>query len=506
MITGAASHETQARARRAIERLDALGCSCSAAAPLGQGADDGACSAANLEHYLAFRKRDERDLQKLLMTLGLSSLGRAEPAVLGAISLVRHAAGRLIEPPISGAEPERPALSIEKGRAILDRRTDQLLGPRPSGRVVRILVTMPTDAAFDPAFVERCLERGADAVRINTTHDDADAWFGMIEHTRSAQQRLGRHVAVFADLGGPKIRVARVLVDAKPKERTKLGVSDRFTLAPDTIGRRIDATLVTATNAQALRHLQPGEHIWINDGKLGAIVESVRNGAASMRVTSAKPGGQRIRALHGINLPETRIDLPALTDEDVSNARRLAPRVDALCLSFAHDPRDIRSLRETVRSVTDRDVGIVLKIETRRGFERLPGMLRELVEIPSRAVMIARGDLAVELGYQRLAEVQEEILWLCEAAHTPVIWATEVLASLAKTGIPARAEITDAAMGQRAECVMLNKGPEILEAIGTLSDILARMGSHQRKKMATLRPLGIAIHDQNGSTNSGTRV
>jgi pyruvate kinase len=103
--------------------------------------------------------------------------------------------------------------------------------------------------------------------------------------------------------------------------------------------------------------------------------------------------------------------------------------------------------------------------------------------------MIARGDLAVEAGYERLAEVQEEILWLCEAAHLPVIWATEVLDTLARTGRPSRAEITDAAMAERAECVMLNKGPHIVLAIRTLDDILRRMSGHQRKKRALLREL-----------------
>ena len=103
--------------------------------------------------------------------------------------------------------------------------------------------------------------------------------------------------------------------------------------------------------------------------------------------------------------------------------------------------------------------------------------------------MIARGDLAVECGFERLAEVQEEILWVCEAAHMPVIWATQVLETLAKTGLPSRAEITDAAMGERAECVMLNKGPHILDAMRTLDDILRRMQAHQSKKRPLLRAL-----------------
>ena len=107
--------------------------------------------------------------------------------------------------------------------------------------------------------------------------------------------------------------------------------------------------------------------------------------------------------------------------------------------------------------------------------------------------MIARGDLAVEVGYKRLSELQEEILWICEAAHIPVIWATQVLEKMVKTGVPSRAEITDAAMGERAECVMLNKGPYIVEAVAALAEILKAMGQHQYKKAPQLKALHIAM-------------
>lgn len=106
--------------------------------------------------------------------------------------------------------------------------------------------------------------------------------------------------------------------------------------------------------------------------------------------------------------------------------------------------------------------------------------------------MIARGDLAVECGYERLAEIQEEILWMCEAAHLPVVWATQVLETMAKSGILSRAEVTDAASAVRAECVMLNKGPFIVEAVRALADILQRMRMHQVKKRPMLRKLRLA--------------
>jgi pyruvate kinase len=106
--------------------------------------------------------------------------------------------------------------------------------------------------------------------------------------------------------------------------------------------------------------------------------------------------------------------------------------------------------------------------------------------------MVARGDLAVEVGFDRLAEVQEEIMWLAEAAHVPVIWTTQVLEGMAKRELPSRAEVSDAAFGVRAECVMLNKGPYIVETVAFLDDLLRRMGEHRSKGRPMLRRLAVS--------------
>jgi pyruvate kinase len=119
----------------------------------------------------------------------------------------------------------------------------------------------------------------------------------------------------------------------------------------------------------------------------------------------------------------------------------------------------------------------------------LPEIIAQAAGRQPFAVMIARGDLGVEIGFMRLAEIQEEMLWLCEAAHVPVIWATEVLNTLIKEGMPSRGEMTDAAMSARAECVMLNKGPYIAEALDCLKNLFLRMAEHQHKKTPRLRAL-----------------
>ena len=210
--------------------------------------------------------------------------------------------------------------------------------------------------------------------------------------------------------------------------------------------------------------VRSGDAIRFDDGKIGGIVERVEASQVLVRITQARLRGEKLRADKGINLPDSHLRLAALTAKDLEDLGFVAQHADVVELSFANIP-GCRAAPATPRALGDRQPAIVLKIETRRGFENLPDMLLHGHAGAVCGVMIARGDLAVECGFERLAEVQEEILWLCEAAHIPVIWATQVLETLAKEGMPSRAEITDAAMGDRAECVMLNKGPHIRQAL-----------------------------------------
>jgi pyruvate kinase len=234
-----------------------------------------------------------------------------------------------------------------------------------------------------------------------------------------------------------------------------------------------------------------GDPIWFDDGKIGGVVVSTSGNTLQIRIEHA-PDGVKLKADKGINLPSTALDLEALSDDDLLALEFAAQHADIVELSFVNQAADVRSLLAHLQRLDARHLGVVLKIETRTGFDNLPELLLAGMATPRLGVMIARGDLAVESGFERTAELQEEMLCLCEAAQVPVIWATQVLETLAKTGAPTRAEITDAAMGVRAECVMLNKGPHILKAIATLDDLLKRMQPHHDKKRDLMRKLRVA--------------
>jgi pyruvate kinase len=262
---------------------------------------------------------------------------------------------------------------------------------------------------------------------------------------------------------------------------------DHIVRQPAQIGCSLPAVLTDA---------RPGERISFDDGKIEGVICSVHkeNGEPRLKVkiTQAAKGTVKLRAEKGINLPDTKLNISALTPKDREDLEFAIEYGDLVSLSFVRRPEDVAELIRELDRLGATKTGIILKIENRRAVEALPQILLTAMGRPMTAVMVARGDLGIEIGFERMAEIQEEILWICEAAHVPVIWATQVLESLAKRGLPSRAEVTDAAMSGRAECVMLNKGPHILLALDFLCDVLPRMEGHQTKKSALMRKLGVA--------------
>jgi pyruvate kinase len=260
----------------------------------------------------------------------------------------------------------------------------------------------------------------------------------------------------------------------------------------DAEGHIVRPAHIACTLPEVFGRVKEGHPILFDDGKIAGTIMEVSEEALLVKITEAKEAGSRLLYDKGINLPETKLNLDGLTQQDRKNLAFVVKHADAVSLSFVNQSEMIEALHQELKRLQATQLGIMLKIETKEGFRNLPHLLLTVMKNHPAGVMIARGDLAVECGWERLAEVQEEILWLCEAAHIPVVWATQVLESLSKKGRPSRAEITDAAMSQRADCVMLNKGPYVLRAIELLDNILKRMQEHQHKKTSMLRLLHVS--------------
>jgi pyruvate kinase len=447
-------------------------------------------SCLNLCYYLALRQHDLRPLQLALKPWGLSSLGRIETRVMANLDAVIATLGKVcgVEPALLPSHP--PLTEFFEGDRLLQSHTEDVFGEAPTHRQVRIMVTLPTIAASDYQFVKDLLQRGTDCVRINCAHDTVNEWEAAIANLRQAEAETGRSCKVLMDLGGPKPRISEV-VFAKGKHKLFAGdyLLLRHDLAP--IDNYSDCQ-ASCTIPEILDRLQVGASVWIDDGKIGATVESIAPEGVRLKITHARPKGEKIRPDKGLNFPDTRLRLSSLTDKDRQDLDFVATHADIIGYSFVQEVADIVLLQQELKTrLGDRAFlpAIVAKIETPEAIRNLPELIVYAAGKQPFGVMIARGDLAVEIGYQRLAEMQEEILWLCEAAHVPVIWATQVLENLVKNGIPSRSEMTDAAMSERAECVMLNKGEYLAEAVTILSDVLTRMQAHQLKKTPQLRVL-----------------
>ena len=256
--------------------------------------------------------------------------------------------------------------------------------------------------------------------------------------------------------------------------------------ATDEDGSVLQPAHISCTSAEVFKQVQLGDRVLFDDGKIeGKVIQSKSGEELHIRITYARREGQKLRADKGINFPDRPLNLRGLTDKDRQDLPFVVANADVVNMSFVNTIDDVQDLLDELEKLDALNkIGIILKIETQQGFDNLTQIMLAAMRTFPVGVMIARGDLAVEVGWESMPRIQEEILSLCLAAHMPDIWATQVLENLAKKGLPSRAEVTDAARAHRAECVMLNKGPYITHAIQLLDNILMDMSEYHDKNRA----------------------
>lgn len=560
-------------------------------------------SARNLIHYRFMRAMDIRELQKELGYLGMSRLAKAESHLMASLQTNKAILKGFVEDkPI---KIKKYDLSVKKGLSLGKTNAKALLGFRSKGRRTRIMVTLPSEAAFDYQLVYDLVANGMNCARINCAHDDEVIWEKMVQNVRTASEKLNRNCKIAMDLGGPKIRTGQLkegpkvmkyrppkdirgyisqslpiwvgpsphpdatfqhlpvdaadlaklqagvtlyLRDAREKKRTititeahemgffgechrttylETGMQFHFDPKRKTgetiqVGRYpaveqplllqigddlrlvkaaipgesavydekdnlVANAFISCTSPEIFDSVKPGEPILFDDGKIQGRIKTVSPDEIVVTIEYARGGTAKLRADKGINFPESDLHLSGLTEKDKRDLRFVVRHADVINFSFVNRREDVRELIEELELLEAKEkMGVIFKIETQKAFNNLTRILLEGMHLYPIGVMIARGDLAIETGWNNIGRVQEEILSLCQAGHIPDIWATQVLENMAKLGIPSRAEITDAAMAQRTDCVMLNKGPYILDALSLLDTILKDMEPYWEKNAPLL--------------------
>ena len=459
-------------------------------------------SAINLYRYLLLRSMDIRKIQGYLSELGISSLGSGAGYTLANVSnalmLVKLLQGNLWE-----KDQDIITIGYFGSQQLLQKHVNALFKSNKKTHFTEIMVTMPDEVADNPELMKDLILSGMQIARINLSHGDMSLWKKMLTNIHAVSETLSQPVKIYMDLPGPKIRIASLIAfnskDKKWETQRSLNIMDGdflYLKKEDSLNTimPVDDTnklsQIAVTLPQIIEDLAVGHRVFFDDGAIEAV--AVDKDPDKIRILIKKAHKTTLKLDKGINLPDTSLALPSLTHHDIELLPFVSKHADMLGYSFVRKAVDVTHLYNELDKLDNTSCGVIFKIENKEAFENLPLILFEAMKNRNIGVMIARGDLAVEVGFDRISEVQDQILLLCEAAHIPVIWATQVLDNLAKKGIATRAEISDATISGQAECVMLNKGPHITEAVKVLANILERMSRHKLKKKPILRALDVA--------------
>lgn len=356
----------------------------------------------------------------------------------------------------------------------------------------RILATLGP-ATATRARVRELVKSGADAFRINMSHGDPARLRRWAALVRSVRKEMARPVSLLMDLRGPRIRLGTL-----PEPRL-LKRGARITVAP--AGRARGADL-PVDYRRLLHDVEPGQRILLRDGRVELRVERRAAGRLHCRVMR----GDVVSSNQGVNLPDSKISAPALSAKDRADVKlAVEAKADWIALSFVRTAEDVRLLRREIRKHGG-DVPIVAKIEHPQALEHLNEILEE-----TDAVMIARGDLAVEVGHATVPTVQKRLVRACLTKAVPVIVATQMLESMVEAAQPTRAEVSDVANAvlDGVDAVMLSGETAVgkfpVETVRTMREILEETEKGLFHDVWRLRP-NLRPEGKAGQTNEAATV
>lgn len=328
-------------------------------------------------------------------------------------------------------------------------------------RKVKILATIGP-ASSEQATLKKLFEAGADVFRINMSHADHELMRTLIGRIRAVEAEVGRPIGILADLQGPKLRVGRF---ANGKET--LAVGQTFTLDDDTAAG--DAARVHLPHPEILKSVEPGHRLLIDDGKLE--LKAVKCDGRSIECVVV--AGTSISDRKGVSLPDTDLPVGALTEKDRADLdAALEAGVDWIALSFIQRPEDLVEARK----IANGRALLLSKIEKPQAVTRLA----EIMELTD-ALMVARGDLGVEMPPEAVPGIQKQITRAARKAGKPVVVATQMLESMISAPVPTRAEVSDVATAvfEGADAIMLSAesaaGAYPVEAVATMNRIAERV-------------------------------
>lgn len=300
-------------------------------------------------------------------------------------------------------------------------------------KFTKIVATLGPNSA-KPDLIQGLLNNGADVIRLNFSHGAHEDHARAVQMVRAAAQKLGRHIGIFQDLQGPKIRLGQLA-----SESLEITTGEILVLTTDdVIGGVYDGVKKVAIDHRTLHEeVQPGHRILIDDGLIELTVERCEG----HEIISRTVNGGLLKPRKGVNLPNIKLKISAITEKDRNDLRfAYEHELDYVALSFVRDAEDIRELIDFMLSSFGRKIPIIAKIEKPEAFQHI-----EAIIAVADVIMVARGDLGVETSPQEVPLMQKAIIRHCNRVGKPVITATQMLESMISNPRPTRAEANDVA-------------------------------------------------------------
>ncbi|MFS0824097.1 pyruvate kinase [Bacillus sp. 1P02SD] len=434
--------------------------------------DSTTLSKMNLRDFLAVHRMAHPNLNNILLEKGFLPLSYSSPHIMDTLNkIIQHLSKEDSIPYL-----KKEYIEVNTANSLKEERKDNLFGKTINQK--HIMVTLDRKMLNTPEVFNDLLQAGMTIARINCAHDNLTVWKEIIQTLKMAEKKNNAKCKIFIDLPGPKIRIGPIipsknkdgLIKIKKNDILRIYKNDKYIGIPKTGN---EPASVGVTLPKALRNVRIGDRVYIDDGKIVAKVLSSTEEYIEAKILLTRKKEETIYPENGINFPDSLVHLnvPAVSESDLTILKSMYKDIDLVGISYINHPKDIQIVKHQLDMLTDEKKGIIAKIETKNAVISLSKIIFEGLNYGLFGVMIARGDLVIEIGLEQFLSAQEGILEICQAAHTPVIWATGVLENMNKKNIPSIPELTDAHAGLRADCMMFNKGPYVPNSIEFLQKL-----------------------------------
>ncbi|WP_010283295.1 pyruvate kinase [Bacillus timonensis] len=440
-------------------------------------------SKINLRAFSVLQKMVDPNLNNILLEKAFLPLSNGSPHIMYTLNKIINHLSKEESTPCSN----KVFIDVNTAKSLKEERSDKLFGKTQNKK--HIMVSLDRSMLETPETFTHLLQAGMTIARINCAHDNLTVWKKMIQTLRKAEEKHNARCAgddskckIFIDLPGPKIRIGSITpsknkkgkkesyIKIKKNDILRIYKNDKYIGIPKT---DTEPASVGVTLPKALRNVRINDRVYIDDGKIFGKVVLNTEEYIEIEIFLTRKKEETIYPENGINFPDSLVHLNVSTvsESDLSILKSMYKDIDLVGISYINHPKDIQMVKQQLELLTDEKKGIIAKIETKNAILSLSKIIMEGLNCSLFGVMIARGDLVIEIGLEQFLSAQEGILEICNAAHTPVIWATGVLENMNKKNIPSITELTDAQAGLRADCIMLNKGPYVPNSIEFLQKL-----------------------------------